>query len=109
MKNIYVCGCFQDKFKNKTFEEFRQFFTESTDNSIIKINLDEDYYICCRKIVDFCYKANRYYFLERTCSTGLYGMCVSCFHLIKFGFDTICCVSVIRLQKKLFPFLIKIK
>ena len=109
MKNIYVCGCFQEEFQNKTFEEVIQFFTESVDNSIIRINLDEDYYFCCRMIIDFCYKANRCYFLERTCSTRLYGMCVSCFHLIKFGFDTICCVCIIPLQKKLFPFLIKIK
>ena len=109
MKNIYVCGCFQEEFQNKTFEEVIQFFTESVDNSIIRINLDEDYYFCCRMIIDFCYKANRCYFLEKTCSTCLYGTFVSCVHLIKFGFNTICCVCVIPLQKKLFPFLIKIK
>ena len=65
MKNIYVCGCFQEEFQNKTFEEVIQFFTESVDNSIIRINLDEDYYFCCLMIIDFCYKANRCYFFRK--------------------------------------------
>lgn len=107
MKNIYVCGCFQNKFEKKTNDEI--FNSIIDDRSIIYIKLDENVFICCRKIIDFCYKLNRCYFFERTCSTRLFGMCANCFHLLKFGFRDVCAVCTVPLQEKLFPFLIKIR
>ena len=114
MKNIYTCGCLANDFHNKTVDELLQIFERPTDySSFIRINLDDDFYIFCQQITEFCYKAHRYYFFDKTCSY-LSGMNspfyhISCFLLLKYGFKTICQACIIPLQKKLFPFLIKIK
>ena len=114
MKNIYTCGCLADDFLNKTLHEILKIFeTQLEYSSFIRINLDDDFYIFCPWITEFCYKANRWYFFDKTCShlSGMNSTCyhVSCFHLLKYGFKTICQVCVYPLQKKLFLFLIKIK
>ena len=108
MKNIYTCGCLADDFRKKTLHEILTIFeTQLEFSGFIRINLDHNFYIFCPWITEFCYKANRWYFYKKTCSNH-YGLC-DCFHLLKFGFKTICQVCIFPLQKKLFPFLIKVK
>ena len=110
MKNIYTCGCLQNDFHNKTFEEVIQIFDQPLCYStFVRINFKTDFYICCPKIIEFCYRANRWYFFNKTCCSHMFGMNVSCYHLLKFGFRTICQVCIYPLQVKLFPFLIKVK
>ena len=111
MKNLYTCGCLQNDFHNKTFEEvLYKFFENPSEYSIfVRIKYDSNLYICCSQIIEFCYKANRWYFFNKTCSNQMSGITVSCFHLLKFGFRSICKVCIFPLQVKLFPFLIKVK
>ena len=114
MKNIYTCGCIADDFYKKTLHEILTIFETRVEFSVfIRINLDDNFYIFYPSITEFCYKANRWYFYNKTCgnSCGLYDTCyhLSCFHLLKYGFKTICQVCIFPLQKKLFPFLIKVK
>ena len=110
MKNIYTCGCLEDEFRNKTNDEVLQIFEVSSKYStFVKIKFERDFYICCSKIIEFCYRANRYFFIRNTCSSHMSGMNVSCYHLLKFGFRSICYVCIYPLEIKLFPFLIKIK
>ena len=110
MKNLYTCGCLQNDFHNKTVEEVIKIFKQPSDYSLfVRINFKTDFYICCPKIIDFCYKVNRWYFFNKTCDRKMDGMSVSCISLLKFGFRNICQVCVCPLQFKLFPFLIKVK
>ena len=110
MRNLYTCGSLQNDFHNKTFEEVIQIFEQASDYSIfVRINFETDLYVCCPKIIEFCYKANQWYFFNKTCCDQTGGMTVSCFNLLKFGFRSICQVCVYPLQVKLFPFLIKVK
>ena len=106
MKNIYTCGCLADDFYRKTIHEILTIFENRVEfSSFIRINLDDNFYIFCPWITEFCYKANRWYFYNKTCGRSY----VSCFHLLKYGMKTICQVCIFPLQKKLFPFLIKVK
>ena len=111
MKNIYTCGCIADDFFKKTYHEILTIFENWLEFSgFVRINLDDNFYIFCPWITEFCYKANRWYFFDKTCGNS-YGLCyrLSCFHLLKYGFKTICQVCISPLQRKLFPFLIKVK
>ena len=109
MKNIYTCGCIADDFYKKTIDEIITIFENQFEfSSFIRINFDDNFYIFCPRIAEFCYKANRWYFYNKTCIEDS-GFCVSCFHFLKYGFKTICQVCIFPLQKKLFPFLIKVK
>ena len=111
MKNIYVCGCFKNDFHNKTYDEILyNIFMNPSDYSIfVRIEIETDLYICCPQIIEFCYKTNRWYFFNKTCSKKMAALTVSCISLLKFGFRSICKVCVCPLQVKLFPFLIKVK
>ena len=110
MKNIYTCGCLANDFHNKTLDEVLQIFERPSDYSIfVRINFENDFYICCRKIIEFCFKVHRWYFLNKTCSSRMSGLHVSCYHLLKFGFNTICQECIYPLEIKLFPFLFKVK
>ena len=111
MRNVYVCGCFQKYFYNKTYDEILvNAFQNPSDYSIfVRIEIETDLYICCPQIIEFCYKTNRWYFFNKTCSNQMAGLTVSCISLLKFGFRSICKVYVCPLQIKLFPFLIKVK
>ena len=114
MKNIYTCECLADDFYKKTIQEILTVFENRIEFSdFIRINFDDNFYIFCPWITEFCFKANRWYFYDKTCGniTGMNeGWCrLCCFHLLKFGFKTICQVCIFPLQKKLFPFLIKVK
>ena len=111
MRNVYVCGCFQKYFYNKTYDEILvNVFQNPSDYSIfVRIEIETDLYICCPQIIEFCYKTNRWYFFNKTCSNQMAGLTVSCISLLKFGFRSICKVCVCPLQVKLFPFLIKVK
>ena len=109
--NIYTCGCIEDDFRRKTIEEILQIFEEGRQNYVpfIRMKLRENFYICCPRIIEFCYYANRYFFLKKTCSDARCGTWVSCYDLLKFGFKSICQLCVCPLEVKLFPFLIKVK
>ena len=108
MRNIFTCGCLADGFRMKTICEILTIFEDRVEFSdFIRINFNNDFYIFCPWITEFCYKANHWYFYKKTCS-NTYGLC-DCFHLLKFGFKTICNRCSSPLQKKLFPFLIKVK
>ena len=111
MRNVYVCSCFQKDFYNKTYDEIlHNVFMNPSDYSIfVRIEIETDLYICCPQIIEFCYKTNRWYFFNKTCSNQMAGLTVSCISLLKFGFRSICKVCVCPLQVKLFPFLIKVK
>ena len=59
MRNLYTCGCLKNDFHNKTFEDVIQIFERHSDYSIfVRINFEEDFYICCLRIIEFCYKVN---------------------------------------------------
>ena len=113
MKNIYTCGCLADEFFIKTSYEILTIFENRAELSgFIRLNFDNNFYIFCPWMTEFCYKTNRWYFYGKTCDTfGLYeeSYCLSCFHLLKYGFKSICQLCIIPLQVKLFPFLIKVK
>ena len=116
---IYTCGCLADEFFMKTGNDILKIFEnrEIFENRVdlldfIRINVDDNFYIFCPWITEFCYKTNRWYFYGKTCDTlGLYEECylLSCFHLLKYGFKSICQLCISPLQVKLFPFLIKVK
>lgn len=108
--NIFVCGCLENDFHNMTVIKILETILNPTFNSkFIKINSGDNFFVCCRDIVDFCYKVNRWYFFNKTCSSQMSGMNVSCYHLLKYGFRSICQVCISPLEIKLFPFLIKIR
>ena len=112
MKNIYTCNCLLDHFLKITTQEILVAFENNHAKfaDFIRINVDDNFYIFCPWITEFCFKANRWYFYDKTCGTrtGEWSH-LCCFHLLKFGFKTICQTCIFPLQKKLFPFLIKVK
>ena len=111
MKNIYTCECLADDFYRKTIQEILTIFENRVEFSdFIRINFDDNFYIFCPWITEFCFKANRWYFYDKTCGnrSGEWSH-LCCFHVLKLGFRKICQVCIFPLQKKLFPFLIKVK
>ena len=112
MKNIYTCNCLLDDFLKITTQEILVAFENNHAKfaDFIRINVDDNFYIFCPWITEFCFKANHWYFYDKTCGNRTREWChLCCFHLLKFGFKTICQVCIFPLQKKLFPFLIKVK
>ena len=113
MKNVYICGClgFKDEIHKKTYDEILdEIFNNPSNYSIfVRMKVETDLYICCVRMIEFCYKCNRWYFFNKTCRSQMSSMVVSCFSLLKFGFREICKVCICPLQVKLLPFLIKIK
>ena len=76
----------------------------------IRFNVNDNFYIFCPWITELCFKADHWYFYDKTCGNRTGEWChLCCFHLLKFGFKTIGQVCIFPLQKKLFPFLIKVK
>ena len=112
MKNIYTCNCLLDDFLKKTTQEILVTFENNHAKfaDFIRFNVNDNFYVFCPWITEFCFKADRWYFYDKTCGNRTGEWChLCCFHLLKFGFKTICQVCIFPLQKKLFPFLIKVK
>ena len=112
MKNIYTCNCLLDDFLKKTTQEILVAFenNHAIFADFIRFNVNDNVYVFCPWITEFCFKADRRYFYDKTCGNLSGEWChLCCFHLLKFGFKTICQVCIFPLQKKLFPFLIKVK
>ena len=108
--NIFVCECLENDFHNMTNTEILvTVLNRSFNSKFIKLHSGDNFFVCCRDMVIFCYKVNRWYFYSRTCSNVMSGMAISCYQTLNYGFRSICKVCVSPLEKKLFPFLIKIR
>ena len=109
--NIYTCECIEDDFRKKTIEEILQIFEEGRLIYVhfIRMKVKENFYICCPRIIEFCYEVNRYFFFGKTCYENRQGMSISCYSLLKYGFKSLCEICICPLEIKLFPFLIKVK
>ena len=103
--NIYICNCIEDKYPNirNTFSLLNLFEPE-----YIKIFHNDDLYVMCPQIVNFCYQANRQYFLRRTCAVISRDNLFSCITALRLGMKSICSICIRPLSVKLFPILTKI-
>ena len=115
MRNVFVCECigFDSELYKKSYDQIlNEIFNNPSDYSVyfVRMKINEDLYVCCVRMIEFCYKCNRwFFFFNKTCSSQMSGMTVSCISLLKFGFREICKVCQCPLQTKLLPHLIKIK
>ena len=98
--NIFVCGCFEDKFNSIKV-------TTSVGEDYFKIFNGNDLYIFCVDIARFCYKVNRWYFFTRTCAFNSFDL-FSCYVSLNFGVKSLCSICIEPLVEKLFPYLKKI-
>ena len=101
MKNVFVCGCF--KAGNEIYKKKYDEILWGNFPDFVKIVTETSLYICCPKIICFCYKVNRWFFFNKLCND------ISCISLLKFGNRRICQICLYPLQVKLFPFLMKIR
>lgn len=109
MTNIYSCVCISDSLFGLSYDEINEMVSSCSDLSthlIIIENLD-NFYICCRDSIEFCFVFNRYFIRDKTCANV--NETISCFDLIKYGFKNICelCQSVLDIF--LYSFLVKVK
>ena len=58
MKNVYVCGCFQNDFHNKTYDDIlHNIFMNHSDYSIfVRIEVETIYIFVVRKLLNFVIK-----------------------------------------------------
>ena len=103
--NIYICNCIEDKYPNirNTSNLLNLFQPE-----YIKIFHNDDLYVMCPQIVNFCYQANRHYFLYKTCAVISRDNLFSCITALRLGMKSICPTCISPLSIKLFPHLSKI-
>ena len=103
--NIYICNCIEDKYPKirNTFS-----LTNLFEPEYIKIFHNDDLYVMCPQIVNFCYQANRCYFFRKTCAVISRDNLFSCITALRLGMKSICPTCVRPLSIKLFPHLTKI-
>ena len=101
--NLFVCECFEKKYPTITLIDCC--FGLKLEGEYLKIFYQDDLFICCVQMVNFCYKVNRWYFFSRTCavSSDLF----SCYVSLMFGVKSLCTICIRPLVKKLFPYLRK--
>ena len=57
--NLFVCECFEKKYPTITLIDC---FGLKLEGQYLKIFYQDDLFICCVQMVNFCYKVNRWYY-----------------------------------------------
>ena len=104
--NIYVCSCFEEK--NPDIRMTGYILLNLFKPEYVKIFHKDELYVMCPRIIDFCYQANRSYFVNKTCSVVSRDNFFSCYTCLRLGMRSICSTCVRPLSIKLFPHLSKI-
>ena len=104
--NIHVCRCFEEK--NPDIRITGYILLNLFKPEYVKIFHKDELYVMCPQIIDFCYQANRSYFLDKTCSVVSRDNLFSCITCLRLGMKSICSTCVKPLSIKLFPHLSKI-
>ena len=104
--NIYVCSCFEEK--NPDIRITGYILLNLFKPDYIKVFYKDELYIMCPEIIDFCFRANKSYFFNRTCSAVSRDNFLSCYTCLRLEMKSICSTCVRPLSIKLFPHLSKI-
>ena len=104
--NIYVCSCFEEK--NPDIRITGYILLNLFKPEYVKIFHKDELYVMCPRIIDFCYQANRSYFVNKTCSVVSRDNLFSCYTCLRLGMRSICSTCIRPLSIKLFPHLSKI-
>ena len=104
--NIYVCSCFEEEHSNIRITGYN--LLHLFKPNYIKVFYKDELYIMCPQIIDFCFKANKSYFLKKTCAVVSRNNLFSCYTSLRLGMKTICSTCIRPLSIKLFPHLSKI-
>lgn len=109
MVNVYSCSCVSDSMFGLSFDEIKKMVTCPSDLSVHVITIDEtpeNFYICCRRSIIFCYLFNRNYLYYQKCDCN--GV-VTCFNLMSLDLTSKFCQHCkLGLKKFLFNHLVKI-
>ena len=107
--NIFVCHCIEDKYPEIRVDNcILRVLTLDFNRKYLRIFLNDDIYILCPEIINFCYQVNRWFFFSRTCKFNSRDNLFSCISNLGLGFKSICPICLKPLAKKLFPYLSKI-
>ena len=105
--NIFICSCIENNYFDIRVN-FGRVLSWNFDRRYIKVFFNNNLYIFCPEIANFCYKVNRWYFFGKTCDFGSRDSIFCCFSNLKFGIKSICSLCTAPLVKKLFPYLSQI-
>ena len=103
---IYICSCVEEKNPNIRIRRFT--LVDFFKCEYIKVFHNDDLYIMCPQIINFCYEANKSYFFGKTCAVTSRDNLFLCITALRLGMNSICSRCVQPLAKKLFPNLSKI-
>lgn len=103
--NIFVCGCIKSDYpyiRNDHLLVIREL------DKYVMISFNNDIYVMCPEIINFCYQVNRWFFFGKTCDFNSGKNLSSCITNLRFGRKKICLICTEPLVKKLFPYFQKI-
>ena len=107
--NIFICSCVEERYPDIRVDySISRVLSWDFDRRYIKVFSNDDLYIICPEIVNFCYLVNRWYFFGKTCAFNSRDNLFSCITNLKFGFKSICPICLKPLARKLFQNLSKI-
>ena len=69
MRNVFVCECigFDSELYKKSYDQIlNEIFNNPSDYSVyfVRMKTNEDLYVCCVRMIEFCYKCNRWFFFQ---------------------------------------------
>ena len=104
--NIYICSCIEEKKPSIRINSYT--LLDLFEPEYIKIFHNDNLYVMCPQIINFCYQVNKWYFFGKTCATISRHNLFSCITGVRLGMKSICPTCVQPLSIKLFPNLSKI-
>ena len=102
--NIFICNCIEEKYRDIRLDHsISRVLSLEFDRRFIKFFFNDNLYIACPEIIDFCYRVNRWYFFGKMCNFNSRHNLFSCITSLKFGMKTLCPICIRPLTIKLLP------
>ena len=101
--NIFVCDCIENEYPDiRLLHSVGRILTVDFNRRYIKIFYNDNLYVVCPEIIDFCYQVNRNFMFGNLCHfKEPHDSIFSCVSSLKFGLKSICPICIKAFSKKL--------
>ena len=104
---VFICDCVEKEYPDiRFFNSIARILTVDFNRRYLKIFYNDNLYVVCPEILDFCYQVNRNFMFGKLCHFKEPHYSVfSCVSNLNFGLKSICPICVKVFDKKLFRYL----